>query len=48
MPTLAKIVRSAALALVLLGSVAGGATLVHHTTPVVADSGGQSNDFDPG
>lgn len=48
MPTLSKIVRSAILALVLLGSVAGGVTLVHHTTPVVADSGGQSNDYDAG
>ena len=48
MPTLTKIVRSAMLALVLLGSAAGGVTLVHHTAPVVADSGGQSNDFDPG
>lgn len=48
MPTLTKFVRSAVLALVLLGSAAGGVALVHHTTPVVADSSSQSNDYDPG
>lgn len=47
MPTLKKIVRSTIIALVLLGSAAGGVTIAHQSM-TLADSGGQSGSYDAG
>jgi hypothetical protein len=46
-PTLKKIVRSTILALVLLGSAAGGVTVAHQSV-TLADSGSQSGSLDAG
>ena len=43
MSTLKKIARSTILALVLLGSVAGGVQFFTHSNVTVADTGGNDN-----
>jgi hypothetical protein len=41
--TLKKLVRSTILALVLLGGVAGGVSVAHHSSYTIADSSKPSN-----